>query len=356
MRSGPALPGAARCAGIRSGCAAATIPARASVRLAASALLVAGAVAAGETRAQGAEPPWPSRALRMIIPFAPGGAVDTTGRLVSQRMAESIGRPVIVENRAGAGGMIAVEALLKAPPDGYTLMVGAAGVLATTPAGQERPIYDPLKDVEPVSLIATFPFVLVVNPALPARTLGELIRLARAKPLELANATTGQGSATHLVAEYLSLAAGIRLTHVPYKGDNPAASDLIAGHVSTGMLTPIILVQQIKAGRLRALAVTSPGRFGPLPEVPTVAEQGFPGFAAESWHAVVVRAGTPRELVRRLNAEVVRAVREHPDVRAALESAGGTVVASSVEEFAEYHRSEMAKWRKVIRAAGIKAQ
>lgn len=303
-----------------------------------------------------ADSAWPTRPVRLLIPFAAGGAVDTTARLIALRMGESIGRPVIAENRPGASGMIAIEALLKAPADGHTALVGAAGVLATTPAGQERPVFDPLKDVEPVSLIATFPFVLVVNPRLPALTLPDLVRLARARPLELANATTGQGSATHLVAEYLSQAAGIRLTHVPYKGDNPAAHDIIAGHVSMGMLTPIIMVQQIRAGRLRALAVTSPTRFAPLPDVPTVAEQGFAGFAAESWHAVVVRAGTPRELVRRLNVEVVRAVREHPDVRAALEAAGGTVVASSPEQFAEYHRSEMARWRRVMSAAGLKPQ
>jgi tripartite-type tricarboxylate transporter receptor subunit TctC len=299
---------------------------------------------------------WPARPIRLLIPFAAGGAVDTTARLIALRMSESTGRPVVAENRPGASGMIAVEALLKAPADGHTGLVGAAGVLATTPAGQDKPVYDPLKDVEPVSLIATFPFVLVANPALPARSLQELIRLARTRPMELTNATTGQGSATHLVAEYLSQASGIRLTHVPYKGDNPAANDIIAGHVSMGMLTPIIMVQQVKAGRLRALAVTSSSRFAPLPDVPTVAEQGFPGFAAESWHAVVLRAGTPRELVRRWSAEVVRAVREHPDVRAALEAAGGTVVASSPEQFADYHRNELARWRKVMKAADLKPQ
>ncbi len=299
---------------------------------------------------------WPARPLRMIVPFAAGGAVDTTGRMIAVRLGDALGRPVLVENRPGAAGMIGVEALLKAPADGYTLFVGAAGVLATTPAGQEKPVYDPLQDVAPVTLVATFPFVLVVNPSLPVRSLAELVRLARSKPLELTNATTGQGTATHLVAEYLSLAAGMKLTHVPYKGDNPAASDIMAGHVSMGMLTPIIMVQQVKAGRLRALAVSSPGRFAPLPDVPTVAEQGYPGFAAESWHAVVVRSGTPREIVQRLNAEIVSMLREAPDLRAALEAAGGKVIGSTPEQFGEYLRTELARWRKVMKAAGIRPQ
>ncbi|MFN9120506.1 MAG: Bug family tripartite tricarboxylate transporter substrate binding protein, partial [bacterium] len=210
------------------------------------------AVAGLPSVAPAAEAPaavWPAKPLRMIVPFAAGGAVDTTGRMIAVRLGDALGRPVLVENRPGAAGMIGVEALLKAPADGYTLFVGAAGVLATTPAGQEKPVYDPLQDVAPVTLVATFPFVLVVNPSLPVRSLAELVRLARSKPLELTNATTGQGTATHLVAEYLSLTAGMKLTHVPYKGDNPAASDIMAGHVSMGMLTPIIMVQQVKAGR-----------------------------------------------------------------------------------------------------------
>jgi tripartite-type tricarboxylate transporter receptor subunit TctC len=322
----------------------------------AAALLAAATAPLDVLAAEGPAAGWPSRPLRMLVPFAAGGAVDTTGRLIALRLAESLGRPVLVENRPGAAGMIGIEALLKAPADGYTLFVGAAGVLATTPAGQETPVYDPLKDVAPVTLVATFPFVLVANPSLPVRSLPELVRLARSKPLELTNATTGQGTATHLVAEYLSLVAGMKLTHVPYKGDNPAASDIMAGHVSMGMLTPVIMVQQVKAGRLRALAVSSQGRFAPLPEVPTVAEQGFPGFSAESWHAVVVRAGTPREVVQRLNTEIVRMLRDASDLRAALEAAGGTVVGSTPEQFGDYLRAELAKWRKVMKAAGIRPQ
>ena len=325
-------------------------------RIGLAAALLAAATAPVDALAAEGPAGWPSRPLRMLVPFAAGGAVDTTGRLIALRLAESLGRPVLVENRPGAAGMIGIEALLKAPADGYTLFVGAAGVLATTPAGQETPVYDPLKDVAPVTLVATFPFVLVANPSLPVRSLPELVRLARSKPLELTNATTGQGTATHLVAEYLSLAAGMKLTHVPYKGDNPAASDIMAGHVSMGMLTPVIMVQQVKAGRLRALAVSSQGRFAPLPEVPTVAEQGFPGFSAESWHAVVVRAGTPREVVQRLNADIVRMLRDAQDLRAALEAAGGTVVGSTPEQFGDYLRAELTKWRKVMKAAGIRPQ
>lgn len=325
-------------------------------RIGLAAALLAAATAPVDALAAEGPAGWPSRPLRMLVPFAAGGAVDTTGRLIALRLAESLGRPVLVENRPGAAGMIGIEALLKAPADGYTLFVGAAGVLATTPAGQETPVYDPLKDVAPVTLVATFPFVLVANPSLPVRSLPELVRLARSKPLELTNATTGQGTATHLVAEYLSLAAGMKLTHVPYKGDNPAASDIMAGHVSMGMLTPVIMVQQVKAGRLRALAVSSQGRFAPLPEVPTVAEQGFPGFSAESWHAVVVRAGTPREVVQRLNADIVRMLRDAQDLRVALEAAGGTVVGSTPEQFGDYLRAELTKWRKVMKAAGIRPQ
>ena len=299
---------------------------------------------------------YPAKPVRILVPFAAGGAVDTTGRLIGQKLSESFGRPVIVENRPGAAGMIAVDMLLKAPADGYALMIGAAGVLATTPAGQEKPIYDPLKDVAPVTLVATFPFMLVVNPSLPARSVAELVKLARAKPLAITNATTGHGTATHLVAEYLSLSAGIKLTHVPYKGDNPAVIEIIAGQISMGMLTPIIMVQHVKSGRLRALAVTSAARFPPLPDVPTVAESGYPGFNAESWHAVVVRTGTPDGIVRKLNGEIVRILKENADVRASYESAGGAIVAGTPEEFSDYLRREMAKWKKVIKAAGLKPQ
>ena len=299
---------------------------------------------------------YPAKAVRILVPFAAGGAVDTTGRLIAQKLGGAFGRPVIVENRPGAAGMIAVDVLLKAPADGYTLMIGAAGVLATTPAGQEKPVYDPLKDVAPVTLVATFPFMLIVNPSLPARSVSELVRLAKAKPLAITNATTGHGTATHLVAEYLSLSAGIKLTHVPYKGDNPAVIEIIAGQISMGMLTPIIMVQHVKSGRLRALAVTSAARFPPLPDVPTVAESGYPGFEAESWHAVVVRTGTPDEIVRKLNGEIVRILKESAEVRANFESAGGAIVAATPEEFGAYLRREMAKWRKVIKAAGLKPQ
>jgi tripartite-type tricarboxylate transporter receptor subunit TctC len=299
---------------------------------------------------------YPAKPVRILVPFAAGGAVDTTGRLIGQKLSESFGRPVVVENRPGAAGMIAVDTLLKAPADGYTLMIGAAGVLATTPAGQEKPTYDPLKDVAPVTLVATFPFMLVVNPSLPARSVAELVKLARAKPLAITNATTGHGTATHLVAEYLSLSAGIKLTHVPYKGDNPAVMEIIAGQISMGMLTPIIMVQHVKSGRLRALAVTSAARFPPLPDVPTVAESGYPGFDAESWHAVVVRAGTPADIVRKLNGEIVRILKENADVRVNFESAGGAIVAGTPEEFGAYLRREIAKWGKVIKAAGLKPQ
>ncbi len=299
---------------------------------------------------------YPAKAVRILVPFAAGGAVDTTGRLIAQKLGGAFGRPVIVENRPGAAGMIAVDVLLKAPADGYTLMIGAAGVLATTPAGQEKPVYDPLKDVAPVTLVATFPFMLIVNPSLPARSVSELVRLAKAKPLAITNATTGHGTAPHLVAEYLSLSAGIKLTHVPYKGDNPAVIEIIAGQISMGMLTPIIMVQHVKSGRLRALAVTSAARFPPLPDVPTVAESGYPGFEAESWHAVVVRTGTPDEIVRKLNGEIVRILKESAEVRANFESAGGAIVAATPEEFGAYLRREMAKWRKVIKAAGLKPQ
>ena len=300
---------------------------------------------------------YPAKSVRIVVPFAAGGAVDTTARLIGQKLSESFGRPVVVENRPGAAGMIAVDAVLKAPADGYTLMIGAAGVLATTPAGQEKPIYDPLKDVAPVTLVATFPFMLVVNPSLPARSVAELVKLARTKPLAITNATTGHGTATHLVAEYLSLSAGIKLTHVPYKGDNPAVIEVdTAGQISMGMLTPIIMVQHVKSGRLRALAVTSAARFPPLPDVPTVAESGYPGFDAESWHAVVVRAGTPADIVRKLNVEIVRILKENADVRENFESAGGAIAASTPEEFGDYLRREIAKWKKVIKTAGLKPQ
>jgi tripartite-type tricarboxylate transporter receptor subunit TctC len=292
--------------------------------------------------------------LRLIVPFAPGGTTDTIARLVARELTASLGQQVIVENRPGAGGLIGAEAVLKLPPDGYTLALGTISTLAVQPVMQAKPPYDPLKDFAPVTQMASLPYVLAAHPSLPAHSLPQLVKLARAKPASISYASPGYGTGAHLTSEYLSSVTGMKLVHVPYKGDAPGAIDLVAGQVVIALFPPISLVPHIRSGRLRALAVTSLERSSALPEVRTVAESGYPGFESGSWNGIAVRAGTPEVIVRRLHKEIVAALTESQQVRANIESSGSKVVASTPEQFGDYVRGEIAKWRRVVATAGIK--
>jgi putative tricarboxylic transport membrane protein len=297
---------------------------------------------------------YPSRALRLIVPFAPGGTTDTIARLVARELTGSLGQQVIIENRPGAGGLIGAEAVLKLPADGYTLAFATISTLAVQPLVQAKPPYDPLIDFAPVTQIASLPYVLAAHPSLPAHSLPQLVKLARAKPASISYASPGYGTGAHLTSEYLSGVTGMKLLHVPYKGDAPGTIDLVAGHVAIAVFPPISLLPHVKSGRLRALAVTSLERSSALPEVRTVAESGYPGFESGSWNGIAVRAGTPEAIVRRLHKEIAAVLTESQHVRANIESSGNKVVANTPEQFGDYVRGEIAKWRHVVATAGIK--
>ncbi|MGH8617236.1 MAG: Bug family tripartite tricarboxylate transporter substrate binding protein [Burkholderiales bacterium] len=305
---------------------------------------------AGAAMAQG----YPGKPVRMISPFAAGGGVDFTARLVSQKLTEALGQTFIVDNRAGAGGVIGTELVAKAPPDGYTLVLGSAGPMTILPALSAKLPYDPLKDFAPITLVTSMPYVLVVHPSLPVKNVKELLALAKAKPGQLNFASPGNGSTTHLAAELLKTSANVDMVHVPYKGVAPAVVDLLAGQVQfmSGDLSTVM--PQVKAGRLRALAVTSAKRSAQVPDLPTIAESGVPGYDASGWFGVLAPAATPAEIVTRLNAAIVKGI-STPDSRAKLATLGGDVVGSTPAEYATFLREDLAKWSKLIKTIGLKA-
>ena len=295
---------------------------------------------------------YPSRPVRLVVPFAPGGGIDAIARTIGQRLGDALGQPVLIENRPGAGGLIGFESILKAPADGHTLVMGTISTLAVIPATQSKPSYDPLRDFAAVTQIASVPYVIASHPSLPVRSLGDLVALAKARPGQISYGTTGYATGTHLTAEYFSRIASVKLIHVPYKGDGPGLTDLMGGHIQLGFFTTIITPQHVRSGRLRALAVTSATPARELPNVHTVAESGYPGFESSSWQGITVRAGTPAPIVRRLNEEIVRILNQ-PEVRASLEKLGNTVVASTSEQFEKFIAAEIVKWTRVIEDARI---
>jgi tripartite-type tricarboxylate transporter receptor subunit TctC len=324
-----------------------TNPRRALLRAAAAAAVFP--AASSGVRAQQA---FPSRPIRWVVPF-PGGFTDTLARSVGQRMAESLGQPVLVENRPGASGAIGAQEVLRAAADGHTLFLGHIGTHALNPHLQPKLAYDPAELV-PVTLLVTLPNLLVTSPTLPVASVQQLVALGRAKPRELSYASPGNGTSGHLAAELLKSRAGIDLVHVPYKGTAEALQDLASGRVQVMFDTVAQGLAQAKAGRVRMLAVTSPARHPLAPDVPTMAESGFPGWDTAAWFGVMVRAGTPPDTVSRLHAEAVRALAA-PDVRERLATAGATAVGDTPAEFAAFIRSESARWGEVIRQGGIRA-
>ena len=298
---------------------------------------------------------YPVKPVRIIVPFSAGGGTDTIARVLAQKLTEAWSQSVIVENRPGAGGAIGIDAVLKAPADGYTLGIGTISTLAIGPATQVKPRYDALADFAHVTLVSTVPYNIVAHPSLPARTLGEFVRLARSKPLLLNYGSAGYATGTHLTAEYFSSVTGVKMVHVPYKGDAPALIDLLSGHITAGFFTMTLMTQHILSGKLRGLAVMSPQRSPKLPNVPTVAESGYPGFASQSWQGVSLRAGVPPEIVRKLSTDLTR-ILSMAEVRNAIEAGGNTVAPGSPEDYERFITSEIAKWKKVITSAGIRIQ
>jgi tripartite-type tricarboxylate transporter receptor subunit TctC len=263
--------------------------------------------------------------------------------------------PLVVENRAGGGGVIAIDTALAAPADGHTIVMGSISTLVMIPATQAKPTYDPLRDLTPITLMATVPYALACNPSLPVRSLGELVKLAKAQPGTLGYGSAGHATGTHLAAEYFASTAGIQLLHVPYKGSGPAMVDLISGQIPLSFVTASSVQPYLLAGKVRGLAMAAATRTTTMPMIPTFNEQGYPGFEAGSWIGIVVRAGTPPAIVRRLHTDILRHL-QVAEVRTAIENQGNTVITSTPEEFERYILDETRKWKQVIAKAKIRIQ
>ena len=312
------------------------------------------ALASVASSAQTAAPGYPARPILLLVPFAAGGSSELLSRLVGQKLSERTGQQVLVENRPGGAGNIAMEAAARSAPDGYTLILGHIGTLAVNPAMFPKLPYDPVADFAPVSLLAHVPNVVAVHPSVPAKNFREFIALAKAKPGSLNYGSAGNGSAGHLAFEYLKQVAGIDLVHVPYKGTGPMTTDLLAGQTQATFTGAPPLIPHIRQGKLRALAVGSPKRVAGLPDVPTIAESGYPGFETSQWYGILAPAKTPAPIVGRLSAEISAAMHAK-DVTDRLGADGTQPVGSTPEEFALHIRREMARWGEVVRKGRIHA-
>ena len=309
------------------------------------------AVAVGSAAAQQD----PSRPLRLVVPFAPGGSADFVARLVGQKLAESFGQQVIVDNRGGGSGMIGNELVARSAPDGYTLTIGTLGPFAVNQSLFSKMPYDPVKDFAPITLTGAASHILVVHPSLPVRTVKELIALAKAKPGQLTFASSGIGNATHLTGELFKVTANVDMVHVPYKSGGLAMSDLVGGQVSFSFASMPSALPHVRSGRLRAVAVGAGKRSPAIPELPTVAESGLPGFASEDWQGILAPARIPSEIIIKLNAEL-RRVLELADIKEKLLVAGFEARTSTPEWFGDFIKAEAVKWAKVVKEAGIKAE
>jgi tripartite-type tricarboxylate transporter receptor subunit TctC len=296
---------------------------------------------------------YPNKPIHLIVAFPPGGTTDVVARLVGQKLSEGLGQPVVVDNRPGASGIIGTEMAAKAAADGYTLLMGYITTNAINPSLYGKLPYDPVKDFAPVSWIASAPLLVMVHPSIPVNSVKELIALAKSKPGQLSYASGGNGSPPHLAGELFKTMAGVDMMHVPYKGSAPAMVDVLGGHVPVYFDGIVTTLPQVKAGKLRALGVTSAKRSPSAPEIPTVAESGLPGFEVISWWGMVVQAGAPKEIVSKLNSEIVKIV-QMPDVKERLASQGAIPMGSTPEQFAAHIKAETAKWGKVIRECGVK--
>jgi Uncharacterized protein conserved in bacteria len=298
---------------------------------------------------------FPEKPIRFVVGFTPGGPSDILARALGQKLGERWSQQVVVENRPGAGGNVAAEAVAKSAPDGYTWLLGNNSILATNQSLYRSLGYDPVKDFAPVSLVAVQPNILVVNPQLPAHSVAELVILAKKSPGKLNYASSGSGAAAHLAGELFKTMTGVDMVHVPYKGAQPALTDVIAGQVQVMFATSASVIPFIQAGKLRALAVTTARRSPSVPDLPTVSEAGVPGFEAITWHGVVVPAATPATLVERLNRDIAGALAQ-PDLRARLAALGAEVHAGTPREFADYIAAEIPKWSKVVRDSGARIE
>lgn len=306
----------------------------------------------GDARAQ--QGGYPARPVRLIVPFPPGGSTDTVARVIGPKFAERLAQPVIIDNRPGAGGSLGVEIAAKAAPDGYTVVLGAAGALTINATLSKNPSFDPLRDLAPITLVGSSPFLLVADPAFPAATAREIVALAKAKPGVFTYASGGNGTAMHLSGELFKLMSGTDIVHVPYKGSGPAVAAAAAGQTSIAFADITSALSLMNAGRVKAVGVLSRERSSLAPEIPTLAETGLPGYESVGWFGLLAPAGTPGSVVARLNRDAVT-VLNLPEVRERMTALALESWPSTPEEFGAYMKSENAKWAKVIREAGIRA-
>ena len=314
--------------------------------------LAGGALLLGASVLSASAADFPTKPVRLVIGFAPGGGTDTTARALSNKLSASLGQQVVVDNRPGHSGTIAADIVSKATPDGHTVLLGTIA-LVVNPSLTEKMPFDTLKDLAPVTQAADSTNILVVHPSVPAKSVKELIALAKAKPLNAGS--SGVGGTGHLAVELFNLQAGTKITHVPYKGGGPAMVDLLAGNIQLIFATAASSIGHIKAGKVRAIAVSTAKRSALVPDLPTVAEAGLPGYEANNWNGFFVPAKTPRPIINRLNKEIAAALNA-PDIKEFLFKQGLDAAPNTPEQFTAYMKSEMAKWAKVIKAAGIKPQ
>jgi len=300
-----------------------------------------------------AQAPFPTKPVRLVVPFPAGGTTDILARAAAQKLSETLGQQVIVDNRPGAGGNIGAELVAKAPADGYTLLMGTVGTHAINPSLYAKMPYDHVKDFAPVILVAGVPNVLVVNPDLPFKTVADVVAYAKANPGKLNFASSGSGTSIHLSGELFKVIAGVQMTHVPYKGSAPALTDLIGGQVQLMFDNLPSALPQIKGGKLRAVAVTSTTRAAALPDVPTVAESGLPGFESSSWFGILAPAGTPKDIIAKINTDVQKWL-STPEAKEKLLGQGAIAAGGSPDEFAKHIQAETAKWAKVVKESGAK--
>jgi len=298
---------------------------------------------------------WPARPIKLVVPFPAGSSPDIIGRLVAEPLAKALGQPIVVDNRPGAGGNLGTGVVAKAQPDGYTFLFTIQGPLVTAPLLSKSLPYDPVKELAPVSLVATSPNVLVVDPKLGVETLTDFVRLAKEKKGQLNYGSVGNGSASHLAMELFKTRAGIDLVHVPYQGFPQVVNAILAGQVQAGFMVPGIAIGQVRAGKLKALGVTTLGRAASLPELPTFVELGYPGFEAISWQAVLAPAKTPRPIIGRVAGELVRIVKS-PEVRGKMLGQYFSAAGTAPEGLAELMKTERERWAKVIKAAGVQPE
>ena len=313
-------------------------------------LLLAGACAGMHAAAQS----YPDKPIRMISPYAAGGGSDTLARILGQKLYEAWGQPVVVDNRPGAAGSIGAETVARATPDGYTLLVTPSAVLTINPHIYSHLRYDAFRDFAPVTMTTNSPYFLVVHPKIPAANIRELIAHAKANPGKMNYSSSGNGSSTHLAGVLFNNMARVQIVHIPYRGAAPAIVDLLAGSIQMRFSSVVPVLPHVKSGRLRGLAISSAKRYGPLPDTPTIAESGLPGYAVESFYAVMVPAGTPRAIIARINAEMVRNLRG-ADVAAHMAADGAEVIGSTADELARALREDFARWAKPVRDSGARA-